>query len=545
MCFRADAWTTADHDGDDAWCDGIAHAAAAAAGPAAGRRGRLSRGRGARAVRGSRRAARAERRRRVRVARRRADHARFKRDRTDVHDGTTTLRAVVERERLRLALDTLVLFAHWVTPPIDTRQFDTRFFMTRVPPHQTPAHDDTETTHSIWMTPADAIAQSQRGEIVLPPPTWSTLRELEPFASVDDALAWARRRRVVRRQPRCSSRTASACCCCPAIRCIRTRRRRTARRNALRVRRPPLARRAGDPNDRPTSSTTPQLRRVLGFRDLFLFYVVTGFSLRWIATAAAAGPSALVIWVIAALGFFVPLVFTDAGAVVALSGGRRHLRLEQARVRAVRGVHHRLDVLGLEPAVFPGAAVLRRRPTRSSSAGRRGSRSSSNSTYFIAVASIGLTLAVTMNVVGLNVGKWLNNVGALAGWIVGGAADRARRRSRGAASDRRRRSTRSALVPSTSLKDVIFWSTIAFAFGGVESGSTMGEEIQDARRTVPRAILAAGARHHGALHRRDAERPARDPEGAGVRTAGDHAGDSGDDGEGRLCRGWRRSSPRS
>src|SRR5205807_7826400 len=50
-----------------------------------------------------------------------------------------------------------------------------------------------------------------------------------------------------------------------------------------------------------------------------------------------------------------------------------------------------------------------------------------------------------------------------------------------------------AFVPSTSLKDVIFWSTIAFAFGGVESASTMGEEIVEARRTVPRAILAAGA----------------------------------------------------
>src|SRR5207249_6838528 len=49
------------------------------------------------------------------------------------------------------------------------------------------------------------------------------------------------------------------------------------------------------------------------------------------------------------------------------------------------------------------------------------------------------------------------------------------------------------LTPSMSLKDVIFWSTIAFAFGGVESGSTMGDEIQDARRTVPRAILAGGA----------------------------------------------------
>ena len=59
-----------------------------------------------------------------------------------------------------------------------------------------------------------------------------------------------------------------------------------------------------------TLPTTPQLRRALGFRDLLLYYLVTGFSLRWIATAAAAGPSALVIWMIAALGLFVPLVFT-------------------------------------------------------------------------------------------------------------------------------------------------------------------------------------------------------------------------------------------
>jgi hypothetical protein len=57
-------------------------------------------------------------------------------------------------------------------------------------------------------------------------------------------------------------------------------------------------------------TTAKGLRRVLTFRDLVLYYLVTGFSLRWIATASAAGPSALVIWVVAALGFFVPLVFT-------------------------------------------------------------------------------------------------------------------------------------------------------------------------------------------------------------------------------------------
>jgi 8-oxo-dGTP pyrophosphatase MutT (NUDIX family) len=129
------------------------------------------------------------------------DRRRFKEARHRVHDARTTLRAVVAGERLRLALDALMLFAHWVTPPIDTRQFDTRFFMTRVPPHQTPAHDETETTHGAWVRPADAIAQAVAGDIVLPPPTWTTLRELEPFASVDDALGWARQREVVRRMP--------------------------------------------------------------------------------------------------------------------------------------------------------------------------------------------------------------------------------------------------------------------------------------------------------------------------------------------------------
>ena len=130
-----------------------------------------------------------------------ADHDRFKQARRAVHAGATPLRVLVLGEGLRLALDALVLFAHWVTPPIDTRQFDTRFFMTRVPPRQTPAHDETETTHGAWIRPADAIAQSIDGAIVLPPPTWTTLRELERFPSVDAALAWAAGRRIVRRMP--------------------------------------------------------------------------------------------------------------------------------------------------------------------------------------------------------------------------------------------------------------------------------------------------------------------------------------------------------
>jgi hypothetical protein len=74
--------------------------------------------------------------------------------------------------------------------------------MTRVPPHQTPAHDDAESTQSTWTTPRAALNRALEGEIVLPPPTWATLRELEPFETVEAALAWARGRAVVRREPK-------------------------------------------------------------------------------------------------------------------------------------------------------------------------------------------------------------------------------------------------------------------------------------------------------------------------------------------------------
>jgi hypothetical protein len=130
------------------------------------------------------------------------DQERFKHHRQDVHSGHRTLRAIVEEEGLRLAVDALVAFAHWVTPPIETRRFDTHFFVTRVPPHQTPVHDNAESTHGGWTTARAALDQATSGDIVLPPPTWATLRELEPFTTVDAALAWARARKVSRREPK-------------------------------------------------------------------------------------------------------------------------------------------------------------------------------------------------------------------------------------------------------------------------------------------------------------------------------------------------------
>ena len=61
-------------------------------------------------------------------------------------------------------------------------------------------------------------------------------------------------------------------------------------------------------NSNAASSTRP--KRVLGFRDLFFFYVVTGISLRWIAAAAVAGPRSILIWLGAWLFFYVPLALS-------------------------------------------------------------------------------------------------------------------------------------------------------------------------------------------------------------------------------------------
>jgi amino acid transporter len=236
----------------------------------------------------------------------------------------------------------------------------------------------------------------------------------------------------------------------------------------------------------------PELRRALGFRDLVLFYLATTFSLRWIATAAAAGPVALVFWVIAAACLFVPMVFT----VVELSSrypeeGGVYVWSKRAFgpfSAFMTGWMYWATNLPYFPGLLYFAAanalfVVPAGPTTRSL--------SASPSYFIAVAVAGLTVAVVLNIVGLNVGKWLSNAGAIAGWIPIAlliAFGLYSWRKYGSATP----ITISSLKPGTGLKDLVFLSTIAFAFGGVESASTMGEEIVDARRTVPRAVIAAG-----------------------------------------------------
>jgi 8-oxo-dGTP pyrophosphatase MutT (NUDIX family) len=109
---------------------------------------------------------------------------------------------ILAGERWRVALDWLVLFAHWVTPDIEPRRFDAYFFLAVEPAAQDASHCGRETTVGTWIRPGEALMRGRRGEMALPPPTWTTLRQLEKFSTVEAAVAWARTCPVPRIQPK-------------------------------------------------------------------------------------------------------------------------------------------------------------------------------------------------------------------------------------------------------------------------------------------------------------------------------------------------------
>ncbi len=125
-----------------------------------------------------------------------ATAARFASYRLELHEGTLTLAELAEREGIRYAPDLLVPYSHWITPAIEPRRFDTRFFLARLPEGQAAVHDRRELTESSWMTPALALAEHAAGRIVLMPPTLKTIEELQAFSLTGHLFAAARSRRI-------------------------------------------------------------------------------------------------------------------------------------------------------------------------------------------------------------------------------------------------------------------------------------------------------------------------------------------------------------
>jgi len=235
---------------------------------------------------------------------------------------------------------------------------------------------------------------------------------------------------------------------------------------------------------------TARLRRALGLGDVTWFLVVAVVGLRWIATAAAVGPNALVIWLIGFVALFVPLAFT----VVELSSrypqeGGLYVWTQRAfgdYPGFLAGWMYWASNFTYFPGVlyFGAASAL-------FAFGAHGHALDASVPYFVIASLGGLGVALALNVVGLNVGRHLHNAGALGTWLpvalLVGAGVVACARF-GSATEWTARS----FAPGAHLQDLVLWSTIAFAFGGLETASFLSDEIRDPRRTIPRAIVLSG-----------------------------------------------------
>jgi len=241
----------------------------------------------------------------------------------------------------------------------------------------------------------------------------------------------------------------------------------------------------------PPTDTKSQLRKTMGFWDVLLFNIATVLGPRWIAAAGHNGTSSISLWMLAAVFFFVPgaLIINELSSRFPEEGGL------YVWSREAFGDFHGF-IAGWTYWIytifyFPGLLLA----SASMSAyilGASGIHYAQDRTFQITVSLALLLIAVLLNIIGLNIGKWLQNAGGVGTYLplvmLAAVAVLVVLR-RGSATH----FTVANMLPAWNWDTVNFWSQIAFAFTGLELVSAMSEEVRDPRRTLPRAVFGAGA----------------------------------------------------
>jgi 8-oxo-dGTP pyrophosphatase MutT (NUDIX family) len=133
-----------------------------------------------------------------------------------LHSGEVGMLTFLEQERLCLACTELVHFAHWVTPEMMPKRFDTHFFLAAAPADHLAVHDGHESVDSVWIRPGDVLVQAARGERTVIFPTLRNIEKLVGFDTVSAALAATAASDVVMVMPWTERREDGTYLCIPA-----------------------------------------------------------------------------------------------------------------------------------------------------------------------------------------------------------------------------------------------------------------------------------------------------------------------------------------
>jgi len=114
---------------------------------------------------------------------------RFNDYRPQLNASQITLAEIARKEKISLFPDTLIPYAHWITPEFEKMRFNTSFFLAKLPPCQTPVADAVELTESLWVTPQKALELQREQKIILMPPTLKTIEELSAFNEIEELFS--------------------------------------------------------------------------------------------------------------------------------------------------------------------------------------------------------------------------------------------------------------------------------------------------------------------------------------------------------------------
>jgi glutamate:GABA antiporter len=239
-----------------------------------------------------------------------------------------------------------------------------------------------------------------------------------------------------------------------------------------------------------TTSSPVGLERRLNLRDLVLFNLVAVLNISWVATAAKAGPSSITLWLLGAILFFVPqglAVIQLASSFPEEGGIYSWTKREFGEGHGfVCGWCYWINNVLFYPTLLLSAAVA-----ATFVIGQGESGLANNWTFVLPFTLIGLVVAIGLNIVGVGTGRWLQNIGGISIFLPGIFLV-ALGLYHVAAGTTANSLAWSQLKPDlTNLPILNLWATIAFAFAGLELSSTMGSEIKDPSRNLPRSIYVA------------------------------------------------------